>query len=144
MFTEIVLNVQPLEKRLAVLEGHQLVELYVEKEKSHTLVGNIYKGIVKNVLPGIGAAFVDIGLERTAFLHYTDLINENFDLDDDEIDVANKFLAKALSILFLGLLETHKPILPPFPICVYTRLERIRIYTHANMFSYFSFPYLYR
>ena len=94
MFTEIVLNIQPLEKRLAVLEDHQLVELYVEKERSHTLVGNIYKGIIRNVLPGIGAAFVDIGLDRTAFLHYTDLTVENFDLDDDEIEVKNRFSVK--------------------------------------------------
>ena len=96
MFSEIILNVQPLEKRMALLEESQLVELYVEKEKKASFVGNIYKGVVKNVLPGMGAAFVDIGLERTAFLHYTDLYNETF-FDEEEIDendIDKKFLVQ--------------------------------------------------
>lgn len=84
MFTEIILNIQPMEKRMALLEDHQLVELFVEKEKSHNIVGNIYKGIVKDVLPGLGAAFIDIGLERTAFLHYTDIVTDFFEDSDDE------------------------------------------------------------
>ena len=93
MFSEIVLNIQPLEMRMAVLEDSQLVELYVEKEIKQNYVGNIYKGIVKDVLPGMGAAFIDIGLERTGFLHYTDLSNENFeDIELEEGDVENKFL----------------------------------------------------
>ena len=92
MFTEIILNIQPLESRLAVLEDHQLVELFVEKGKTQNIVGNIYKGIVKDILPGMGAAFVDIGLDRTAFLHYTDMSSENYDLDDDEVDSKNRFL----------------------------------------------------
>ena len=94
MFTEIILNVQPLEKRMALIEDHQLVELYVEKEKSLNIVGNIYKGIVKDVLPGMGAAFIDIGLERTAFLHYTDIVMDNFDDDEEDADSNNKFLAQ--------------------------------------------------
>ncbi|MCL1827757.1 MAG: Rne/Rng family ribonuclease, partial [Candidatus Cloacimonetes bacterium] len=95
MFTEIILNVQALEKRMAIMEDHQLVELFVEKEKNNNLVGNIYKGIVKDVLPGMGAAFIDIGLERTAFLHYTDLVSDIY-LDDiaDEIDPDKKFLVQ--------------------------------------------------
>ena len=95
MFTEIILNVQAVEKRMAIMEDHQLVELFVEKEKNNNLVGNIYKGIVKDVLPGMGAAFLDIGLDRTAFLHYTDLVNENY-LDDlvDDIEPDKRFLAQ--------------------------------------------------
>ena len=96
MFSEIILNVQPLEKRMALLEDSLLVELYVEKEVKQNFVGNIYKGVVKNVLPGMGAAFVDIGLERTGFLHYTDLSIETLE-DDDEIeesDIENRFLAQ--------------------------------------------------
>jgi ribonuclease G len=92
MFTEIILNIQPLESRLAVLEDHQLVELFVEKGKTQNIVGNIYKGIVKDILPGMGAAFVDIGLDRTAFLHYTDMSSENYDLDEDDVDSKNRFL----------------------------------------------------
>lgn len=79
MFTEIIVNVHPLEKRIALMEDNQLVELFVEKETSQNIVGNIYKGIVKDVLPGMGAAFIDIGLERTAFLHYSDIVTDFLD-----------------------------------------------------------------
>jgi len=57
---------------MALLEDNKLVELYVEKVKHTNFVGNIYKGIVKDVVPGLGAAFIDIGLDRTAFLHHSD------------------------------------------------------------------------
>lgn len=73
MFCEIIVNVSPFEKRVAILEDNKLVELFAEKKEKKMLVGNIYKGIVKNVLPGMGAAFVDIGLARTAFLHFKDI-----------------------------------------------------------------------
>ena len=77
MFKEIVVNSQHFETRIAILENHQLVELFTEKTENQLIVGNIYKGIVRNVLPGMGAAFLDIGLKRTAFLHYSD-IDPNF------------------------------------------------------------------
>ena len=67
MFTEIIVNVHPYEKRVAIMEDNRLVELFAEKKDQQMVAGNIYKGIVKNVLPGMGAAFVDIGLKRTAF-----------------------------------------------------------------------------
>ncbi len=79
MFTEIIVNVHPLEKRIALMEDNQLVELFVEKDKNQNIVGNIYKGFVKDVLPGMGAAFIDIGLERTAFLHYSDIVMDFLD-----------------------------------------------------------------
>lgn len=76
MRNEIIVNVHPLEKRLAVLENSKLVEMIVEKKDKENVVNNIYKGIVKDVLPGMGAAFIDIGLERTAFLHYSDIVGD--------------------------------------------------------------------
>ncbi|MCK4956087.1 MAG: Rne/Rng family ribonuclease [Candidatus Cloacimonetes bacterium] len=76
MFTEIIVNVHPHEKRVAIMEDNRLVELFAEKKDKQMVVGNIYKGVVKNVLPGMGAAFVDIGLSRTAFLHYKDIFPE--------------------------------------------------------------------
>ncbi|MCK9328533.1 MAG: Rne/Rng family ribonuclease [Candidatus Cloacimonetes bacterium] len=96
MFTEIILNIQPREKRMALMEDHQLVELFVEKGSNNNIVGNIYKGIVKDVLPGLGAAFIDIGHDRTAFLHYTDIVSDFLDdADDDEnTEQNNKFLAQ--------------------------------------------------
>ncbi len=73
MNTEIIINTHDYETRVAILEDNQLVELFAEQKEHDILVGNIYKGIVKDVLPGMGAAFIDIGLSRTAFLHYRDL-----------------------------------------------------------------------
>jgi ribonuclease G len=70
---EILVNVAPRETRVALLESGQLQEIYVQRADRHGLVGNVYLGRVKRVLPGMQAAFVDIGLERTAFLHVSDL-----------------------------------------------------------------------
>jgi len=87
MFTELIVNVHSMENRIAVLEDNQLVELFVEKENSNNIAGNLYKGIVKDVLPGMGAAFIDIGLERTAFLHYSNIVADFIeDVDGEEID----------------------------------------------------------
>ncbi|KQC03718.1 MAG: ribonuclease G [Candidatus Cloacimonas sp. SDB] len=77
MNSEIIINTHFYETRVAILENSKLVELFTEKKEQELLVGNIYKGIVKDVLPGMGAAFIDVGLNRTAFLHYKD-INPNF------------------------------------------------------------------
>jgi ribonuclease G len=82
--TEIIVDVHPLEKRIAVLEDNRLVELFVERKDRQNIVGNIYKGFVKDVLPGMGAAFIEIGLERTAFLHYSDIVQDFLDLFENE------------------------------------------------------------
>jgi ribonuclease G len=75
MSTEILVNIGPQETRVALVEGGAAQEIYVQRAARHGLVGNIYKGVVKRVLPGMQAAFVDIGLERTAFLHVADMLN---------------------------------------------------------------------
>ncbi len=74
MSTEIVLNVSPRETRAALLESGVLQELFVERASRRGLTGNLYKGRVSRVLPGMQAAFIDIGLERTAFLHASDIV----------------------------------------------------------------------
>ncbi|OQY40242.1 MAG: ribonuclease E/G [Candidatus Cloacimonetes bacterium 4572_65] len=79
MSLELIVNIHPLEKRIAVLENGKLVEFIIEKPSSTNIVSNIYKGIVKDVLPGMGAAFIDLGLERTAFLHYSDIVTDYMD-----------------------------------------------------------------
>ncbi len=71
--TEIFVNVGPRETRAALLESGALHELQVERASHRGLVGNLYKGCVSRVLPGMQAAFVDVGLERTAFLHVADI-----------------------------------------------------------------------
>ena len=74
MTEEILINVTPQETRVAMLENGMLQEVFIEREKNREITGNIYLGIVVRVLPGMQAAFVDIGLERTAFLHARDLM----------------------------------------------------------------------
>ncbi|MBI5327782.1 MAG: Rne/Rng family ribonuclease [Deltaproteobacteria bacterium] len=79
---EIIINYSPHETRVAVLQGSRLVEFHIERPKDRGLSGNIYKGKVVRVLPGMQAAFVDIGLERTAFLHATDVFEVLEEFED--------------------------------------------------------------
>ena len=80
MTKEIIVNVDPRETRIAVLDDGQLTELHVEREQR--VVGNLYKARVDNVLPGMDAAFVEIGLERNAFLYKDDILPEDDDGDN--------------------------------------------------------------
>lgn len=73
MNQEILINVTPRETRVAVVENGVLQEVYIERTGRRGLVGNIYKGWVSRILPGMQAAFIDVGLERTAFLHASDI-----------------------------------------------------------------------
>jgi ribonuclease G len=73
MSDEILINVTPPETRVAIVENGVLQEVLIERARRRGLVGNIYKGRICRVLPGMQAAFVDIGLERAAFLHVSDL-----------------------------------------------------------------------
>jgi len=75
MSEEILVNITPMETRVAVIENGMLQEIYIERAAARGIVGNIYKGKVVRVLPGMQAAFVDIGLERTAFIHASDIIS---------------------------------------------------------------------
>lgn len=74
MSEEILINANPQESRVAVVENGVLQELLIERANRHGLVGNIYQGKVSRVLPGMQAAFVEIGLDRTAFLHASDIV----------------------------------------------------------------------
>lgn len=74
MSDELLINVTPMECRVALIQNGTVNELFVERTAKRGLVGNIYKGKVVRVLPGMQAAFVDIGLSRTAFLHINDMI----------------------------------------------------------------------
>jgi ribonuclease G len=73
MTTEILINVAPRENRAALVENGVLMELFVERQSRRGIVSNLYKGRVQRVLPGMQAAFIDVGLERTAFLHAADI-----------------------------------------------------------------------
>jgi ribonuclease G len=86
MSREIVINATKHESRIAVLDEGQVVELWVERTRQRTIVGNIYKGRVTKVLPGMQSAFVDLGLERDAFLYVSDVIEDLEDYDSEHSD----------------------------------------------------------
>ena len=83
MSTEILISSDPWENRVAILEDKVLAELYIEREEK--VIGSIYKGKVQNVLPGMGASFVDIGLGRNAFLYVDDINKTPLNIGDVEI-----------------------------------------------------------
>jgi len=85
MSEELLINVTPQETRIAFIENGVLQEVHIERASKRGLVGNVYKGKVCRVLPGMQAAFVDIGLDRTAFLHASDIVN-GADENGDEVE----------------------------------------------------------
>jgi len=87
---EIIVNTENDETRVAVLEEGVLAELYIERPVAQRLAGNIYKGRVENVLPGMQAAFVNTGLEKNAFLYVADAVAARSNGEDVEIFNANK------------------------------------------------------
>ena len=85
MLKELVVNAAEYETRVALLENSTIVELFIERGNESNIAGSIYKGRIQRVLPGMQAAFVDIGLERAAFLYVDDV------LDDTSRDLAKQF-----------------------------------------------------
>ena len=83
MRTEIYINQGVHESRIAIVEDGTLAEIWVERPESERMVGNIYKGKVAAVLPSLQAAFIDVGLERTAFLQVRDMVEAENDADED-------------------------------------------------------------
>lgn len=87
MAEEILVNVTPQETRVASIENGVLQEFAVERSRARGLVGNIYLGSVSRVLPGMGAAFLNIGLRRTAFLHVSDISPPYKDVDTNGTEI---------------------------------------------------------
>ena len=89
MSKEMIISSSAHETRVAILEDDQVAEIFIERERSRGVVGNVYKGRVSKVLPGMQSAFVDLGLERDGFLYVSDVVAtfEEFDrleTDDDD------------------------------------------------------------
>ena len=83
MIKDMIVSSTALETRVAILEDDQLAELYIERHRSRGILANTYKGKVTKVLPGMQSAFVNIGLEKDAFLYVSDFVEENDDIDTD-------------------------------------------------------------
>ncbi|KPJ53771.1 hypothetical protein AMJ39_03455 [candidate division TA06 bacterium DG_24] len=91
MHTSIIVNADTSETRIAILEDQRLVELYIERVEQKRMVGDIYKGRVVSILPGLRAAFVDIATERNAFLPLADVTQELLELEGmDDIEIEEK------------------------------------------------------
>ena len=86
MSEEILINVTPQETRVAVVENGVLQEVHIERSLKRGLVGNIFKGRISRVLPGMQAEFIDIGLERTGFLHTSDIVGEHNENGSEHIE----------------------------------------------------------
>src|SRR5262245_2893072 len=115
MHKELIIAATSQETKLAILENDELVEYLIERKRSEGIVGNIYKGKVTKVLPGMQSAFVDIGLERDAFLYVSDFLE-----DADEYD---KIVSTAEDEVVASLQEpaaqpAERPAPPPPPMMV--------------------------
>ena len=107
MQKELIISSTSQETKLAILEDDELVEFYIERHRSQGIVGNIYKGKVTKVLPGMQSAFVDIGLDRDAFLYVSDFFEDTEEYDKIVSTVEEEVAAQ--------LQETSrgKPAMPP-------------------------------
>ncbi|APG27798.1 ribonuclease G [Syntrophotalea acetylenivorans] len=103
MTKELVINTTSHETRVALLENGHIAELYIERIRERGIVGNIYKGKVLRVLPGMQAAFVDIGLEKAAFLYVADVL--------DEVQGVERYIDEGSALAEGG--KEEAPILPP-------------------------------
>jgi ribonuclease G len=89
-YRELIINSEPLEKRVALLVDGRLEKFEIERESDHRMVGAIYKGRIKNLDPGLKAAFVDIGYTKNAFLHYWDMLPAAADSSVEVVRVNKK------------------------------------------------------
>src|SRR5690348_18511530 len=91
MSKELIISVNGREKKIALIDNGRVTEFYIERgEENSGVVGNIYKGRVMRVLPGMQSAFVDIGLERDAFLYVSDFFDEEEEFERIVIDKSKK------------------------------------------------------
>src|SRR5580765_4508058 len=107
MNKELYVTSTPHETKVGIVEDDQLAEIYLELENEYTLAGSIYKGRVTRVLPGMQSAFVDVGLERDAFLYVSDFMDlEQQDEDLDEAIPAGRPTTEG---------RPHRGLEPPLP-----------------------------
>src|ERR687895_1652769 len=92
MSKELVISSNRHETKVGILEDDQLVEIYFQRANEYSLAGSIHKGRVTRVLPGMQSAFVDIGLDRDAFLYVSDFFEDNDEYDKIVTSVEDKVL----------------------------------------------------
>ena len=92
MSDEILVNATPMETRVAMIENGMLQEVHTERSQRRGIVGNIYRGKAIRVLPGMQAAFVDIGLEKACFIHANDIRGEHENADIRQLIREGQFI----------------------------------------------------
>ncbi len=133
MSKELVVSSNRHETRVAVLEDDQLVEIYFQRQQEYSLAGSIHKGRVTRVLPGMQSAFVDIGLERDAFLYVSDFFEDNEEYDEVVSGVEDRVLR----------LEKGVPagiISSPIDLATATKLDPVRAEEQASAAAAASTP----
>ena len=120
MNKEMIISSSDQETRVAILEDDQVVEVFIERERQRGVVGNIYKGRVSKVLPGMQSSFVDIGLERDAFLYVSEVVNtveefERLESGDEEDGEPSDTPAPAAVIIPAGDSEPERQPSSPQP-----------------------------
>src|SRR6185437_7079892 len=110
MSKELVISASRHETRVALIEDDQVVEIYHQRENEYSLAGSIHKGRVTRVLPGMQSAFVDIGLERDAFLYVSDFFEDNEEYDKIVTSVEDTVLR-----LEKGGAAAPPPVVAPVP-----------------------------
>ena len=99
MSKEILINNNGFETRVALVEEGLLTEVWLERDQKHSIVGNIYKGTVEKVLPGLQAAFVNIGQNKAAFIHVSDIVDQVASTDDQSGSTINQILHEGQTIV---------------------------------------------
>ena len=114
MTNELIINARSYETRVALVENGVVVELHIERDRSQELMGNIYRGRVARVLPGMQASFVDIGLGRTAFLYVADVYRDFSDLE--QMMLANTDSDQDTDLIDPGMSQIDQPYEAPLQI----------------------------
>src|SRR5579862_4862403 len=102
MTKEMIISSNGHETIVAILEDDLVAEIFVERERQRGVVGNVYKGRVSKVLPGMQSSFIDLGLERDGFLYVADVLTSPADLDAGEDEQEEKPQAKIEDLLHEG------------------------------------------
>ena len=126
MHKELIITTTPQETKLAILENDELVEFMIERQRSEAVVGNIYKGRVTKVLPGMQSAFVNIGLERDAFLYVSDFFEDAEEYDKIVSTAEDEVVA---SLQEGGVTSMQAPLHRPLPQrrCPHPLLSRLHL-----------------
>lgn len=116
MSSDLIINFTPVETRVALLENEVITDLIIERQRDKGLVGSIFKGRIIRVLPGMQACFVDIGLDRAAFLYVGDIrddstSNEDLIIDDDDDNTTSAKPPSAPKALIQDLVKEGQELL---------------------------------